>query len=129
MQTVCACPFTNFSKAKRTKHNLVTKKKLHWAILSIHMDTTCGLTHVNQKKNLDLIIFPCTYIMSAFGVLNTTHNHVRELPLGVQAFHFLKCSPSFIEISPDAWWEHTGSHKKNNLNKNVNQVFTFSKSP
>jgi hypothetical protein len=84
---------------------------------------------MNQKKNLDLIIFPCTYIMYAFGVLNGTRYHVRELPLGVQAFHFFKCSASFIEISPDPWWVHTGSHKKKNLNKNVNQVFTFSKSP
>jgi hypothetical protein len=67
--------------------------------------------------------------MYAFSVLNRTHYHVRELPLGVQAFHFLKCSPSFIEISRNPWWVHTGSHRKKNLNKNVNQVFTFSKSP
>jgi hypothetical protein len=79
---------------------LVTKKIIHWAILSIDMDTTCGLTHVNPKENLDLIFLPCTCIMYAFGVLNRTHYHVREFHLGVQAFHFLKRSPSFIEISP-----------------------------
>jgi hypothetical protein len=88
-------------------------------------------SHMWTKKNpLDLIFFHCTTcIMHALGVLNRTHYHVTELHLFVQAFHFSKCPPSFLEISVDPCCLPTGSHRKKHLNKNLKQVFTFSKSP
>jgi hypothetical protein len=88
-------------------------------------------SHMWTKKNpLDLIFFHCTTcIMYAFGVLNRTHSHVTELHLVVQAFHFSKCPPSFLEISLDPCCLPTGSHRKKHLNKNLKQVFTFSRSP
>jgi hypothetical protein len=39
----------NFQESKKDKHNLITEKRFHWAILKIHKDTTCDLTHVDQK--------------------------------------------------------------------------------
>lgn len=107
--------FHKFQENKNDKHDLVTKKKFHWAIISIHMDTTCGLTHVNQKPKPWSNFFHCTCIMYAFGVLNSrTHYHVTELHLGVQAF--LKCQPS-LEISHDRWWVPTWFHRKKKLKR------------
>jgi len=89
----------NFQESKKDKHDLVTEKQFHWATHKIHMGTTCDLTHVDQKIFTNF--FHCTCIMDAFSVLNRTHYHVTELHLHVQAFHFLKCSRSFLQSSCD----------------------------
>jgi hypothetical protein len=62
----------NFQESKKDKHNMVTEKQFHWAILKIHTDTTCDLSHMWTKKHWP-IFFHYTCIMNAFSVLNRTH--------------------------------------------------------